>query len=122
MLVIHDKITLQKITQALSSVDTVFRSIAEDAALMLAGIPSQPMNRLSASSCVRSFPQKEVMGGGSGRAGISALLPRQLCFWRMHSEKSSSSCDSCDTMQRYEHTWISMYLCQTVTHTVEVTS
>lgn len=105
MLIVYVKLTsLKVVPQALSSVDTEFGSIAEDAAQMSAGAPSQPINRLSASSCVRSSPLKEVMGGGSGRAGISALLPRQLCFWRMHREKSSSSCDSCDTMQRYEHT------------------
>ncbi len=69
-----------------------------------AGAPSQPMKRLSASSCVRSSPRKAAMGGGSGRAGISALLPMQLCFWRTHKEKSSSSWDSWDTMQRYEQT------------------
>lgn len=75
-----------------------------DIAVAELGIPSHPMKRLSASSWVRPSPRKAVMGGGSGREGISALLPRQLCFCRMHSEKSSSSCDSCDTMQRYEHT------------------
>lgn len=67
--------------------------------------PSQPMKRASARSCERACPRKLPMGGGSGRAGMSALFPRQLCFWRMQSEKSSSSCDSWDTMQRYEHTW-----------------
>lgn len=68
------------------------------------------MKRASARSCVRGCPLWLAMGGGSGREGISALLPRQLCFCRMHSEKSSSSCDSCDTMHRYEHTCAHHYL------------
>ena len=59
------------------------------------------------------------MGGGSGSAGISALLPRQLCFCRMHSEKSSSSCDSCDTMQRYEHTCSIAHVCDVLTQCLE---
>ena len=69
-----------------------------------ASAPSQPMKRASAVSCVSGQPWKAAMGGGSGSRGISALLPRQLWRCRMHREKSSNSCDSCDTMHLYEHT------------------
>ena len=40
------------------------------------------------------------MGSTLGRVGMSALRPRQLFFWRMQREKSSSSWLSYDTMQR----------------------
>ena len=65
-----------------------------------------PMKISSACSCVSVCPRNLAMGPTSGSRGRSALCPRQLCFCRLHSEKASNSGDSCDTMQRYEHTWL----------------